>query len=126
VRTPAPARKNESTDQKVLSEKDSILLYGHHVSRIESLRSAFPENAPPSPLAPVLLAAADLDSISQPPHHCDSVVVHYIRQSLPQKMQFVESLVIIYAYHHVWLLPPEPPVVKHPKFTRLEGADTVM
>jgi len=43
VRTSAPARKNESTDQKVLGEKDSILLYGHRLSRIESLRGAIPE-----------------------------------------------------------------------------------
>jgi hypothetical protein len=34
--------------------------------------------------------------------------------------------VIIYAYHHVRLLPPEPLVVKQPKCTQVEGADTVM
>jgi len=35
--------------------------------------------------------------------------------------------VIIYAYnHHVRLLPPEPVVVKQPKFTRVEGVGIVM
>jgi hypothetical protein len=34
--------------------------------------------------------------------------------------------VIIYAYHHVRLLPPEPLVVEQPKSTRVEGADIVM
>jgi hypothetical protein len=34
--------------------------------------------------------------------------------------------VIIYTYHHVRLLPPEPLVVKQPKCTQVDGADTVM
>jgi len=35
--------------------------------------------------------------------------------------------VIICAYnHHVRLLPPEPAVVKQPKFTRVEGVGVVM
>jgi hypothetical protein len=38
----------------------------------------------------------------------------------------LKARVIIYAYHHVRLLPPEPLVVKQPKSTRVEGADTVM
>jgi hypothetical protein len=38
----------------------------------------------------------------------------------------LKARVIIYAYHHVRLLPPEPLVVKQPKCTQVEGADTVM
>jgi len=41
-------------------------------------------------------------------------------------MQSVESSVIIYAYQHVRLFPPEPLVVKQPKPTRVKGAGTVM
>src|ERR1700681_4604847 len=43
-----------------------------------------------------------------------------------QKCNLLKARVIIYAYHHVRLLPPEPLVVKQPKSTRVEGADTVM
>jgi hypothetical protein len=32
----------------------------------------------------------------------------------------LKARVIIYAYQHVRLLPPEPVVVKQPKFTRVE------
>src|ERR1700704_449503 len=44
----------------------------------------------------------------------------------PQKCNLLKARVIIYAYHHVRLLPPEPLVVKQPKCTQVEGADTVM
>src|SRR5260370_41580577 len=43
-----------------------------------------------------------------------------------QKCYLLKARVIIYAYHHVRLLPPEPLVVKQPKCTQVEGADTVM
>src|ERR1700726_2330631 len=43
-----------------------------------------------------------------------------------QKCNLLKARVIIYAYHHVRLLPPETLVVKQPKSTRVEGADTVM
>jgi hypothetical protein len=43
-----------------------------------------------------------------------------------QKCNLLKARVIIYAYHHVRLLPPEPLVVKQPKFTQVEGTDTVM
>src|ERR1700686_1376898 len=42
-----------------------------------------------------------------------------------QKCNLLKARVIIYAYHHVRLLPPEPLVVKQPKSTRVEGADIV-
>src|ERR1700688_1492544 len=42
-----------------------------------------------------------------------------------QKRNLLKARVIIYAYHHVRLLPPEPLVVKQPKSTRVEGADIV-
>src|SRR6266481_6264275 len=45
---------------------------------------------------------------------------------LHQKCYLLKARVIIYAYHHVRLLPPEPLVVKQPKSTRVEGADAVM
>src|SRR5260221_246321 len=45
---------------------------------------------------------------------------------LHQKCNLLKARVIIYAYHHVRLLPPEPLVVKQPQSTRVEGADTVM
>src|SRR6266404_9182706 len=45
---------------------------------------------------------------------------------LHQKCNLLKARVIIYAYHHVRLLPPEPLVVKQPKCTQVEGADTVM
>jgi len=38
-----------------------------------------------------------------------------------QKCNRLKARVIIYAYNdHVWLLSPEPLVVKQPKFTRVE------
>src|SRR5262249_42377345 len=44
-----------------------------------------------------------------------------------QKSNLLKARVIIYAYnHHVRLLPPEPVVVKQPKFTRVEGVGIVM
>src|SRR5215468_224128 len=44
-----------------------------------------------------------------------------------QKCYLLKARVIIYAYnHHVRLLPPEPVVVKQPKFTRVEGVGIVM
>src|ERR1700752_1032546 len=49
-----------------------------------------------------------------------------LASSFYQKCNLLKARVIIYAYHHVRLLPPEPLVVKQPKCTRVEGADTVM
>jgi hypothetical protein len=43
-----------------------------------------------------------------------------------KKCNLLKARVIIYAYHHVRLLPPEPLVVKQPKCTQVEEADTVM
>jgi hypothetical protein len=45
---------------------------------------------------------------------------------LHQKCNLLKARVIMYAYPHVRLLPPEPLVVKQPKCTQVEGADTVM
>ena len=46
---------------------------------------------------------------------------------LIHKSNLLKAGVIIYAYnHHARLLPSEPLVVKQPKSTRVEGADTVM
>src|SRR5712691_3017391 len=45
---------------------------------------------------------------------------------LHQKCNLLKARVIIYAYHHVRLLPPEPLVVKQPKYTQVEGAETDM
>jgi len=40
-----------------------------------------------------------------------------------QEGNLLKARMIIYSYHHVRLLPPEPLVVEQPKFTRVEGAD---
>src|SRR5205807_1441600 len=81
---------------------------------------------PPSPLAPGLLAASDLDSISRPPHHCGSVVVPHTRQSLLSKMQSAESSGDNLRLSSCSAPPPEPLVVNQPTCTQVEGADTVM
>src|SRR5712675_745571 len=49
-----------------------------------------------------------------------------LASSFYQKCNLPKARVIIYAYHHVRLLPPESLVVKRPKCTQVEGADTVM
>jgi len=73
-----------------------------------------------------LATPTGFDRISLLVHHCGSVPVHHTHQSLQLKCNRLKARVIIYAYHHVRLLPPEPLVVKQPQFTRVEGADIVM
>jgi len=65
----------------------------------------------PSPLARELLAAAGLDRTSRPSRRCGSVVVRYARRFLPPKCNLLKARVIMYAYQHVRLLPPESLVV---------------
>jgi hypothetical protein len=43
-----------------------------------------------------------------------------LASSFYQKRNLLKARVIIYAYHHVRLLPPEPLVVKQPKCTQVE------
>src|SRR5580704_11046454 len=43
-----------------------------------------------------------------------------------KKCNRLKARVVIYAYHHVRLLPPSPLVVMQPKFTRVEGVGIVM
>src|SRR5258707_6550728 len=45
---------------------------------------------------------------------------------LHQKCNLLKARSIIYAYHHVRLLPPEPLGVKQPKCTKTEGPDSVI
>jgi len=43
-----------------------------------------------------------------------------VRSLFHKKCNLLKARVIIYAYHHVRLLPPEPFVVKQPQFTRVK------